>query len=438
MGSLGLSVLAPVLRPTQLSLRRRTNGDGMRPYIQKKTVQVKNRGLPSEERSLPENMREERRWVVRWRDLDGKECQKTFYKEVPAKNYRSKIEMDLASGSYVGAKDAETPFREVVEIWQRGLADKSPKTRTGYESALTKHVLPRFGARRVGTITERDVQEFVEDLRLRLQPRSVRNVYAVLRSIMKVAVRERMIAATPCGEAAGIALPKPAHDERPILTPTEVLALVEAIDPHYRLLVLTAARTGMRAGELAGLRRKAVDPLRGTISITETVREVSSKEGSRVEGTPKTRRSRRTIAIDPELRRMFSDLFSGDARFADANAYVFVPKRGDGNGPARGPLSHSAFYRRHFKPAVQRTLAPSKQSLRFHDLRHTAASILIAQGVQPFLIQRQLGHSSINVTFDLYGHLMPDNEETAAKAMERAFALPAPETKKVRDFKPSH
>jgi integrase len=90
-------------------------------------------------------------------------------------------------------------------------------------------------------------------------------------------------------------------------------------------------------------------------------------------------------------------------------------------GPQGGPLRHGNFYRRHWRKAVKAALPAEKHALRFHDLRHTCASLLIAAGAHPKAIQERLGHSTIQITMDRYGHLLPSIEATLTDALESAY-----------------
>jgi integrase len=90
--------------------------------------------------------------------------------------------------------------------------------------------------------------------------------------------------------------------------------------------------------------------------------------------------------------------------------------------PRGAPLQHRVFYRRYFKPAVKAALPPAKHGVRFHDLRHSCAAILIAAGEHPKVIQAQLGHQSITMTLDRYGHLLPGLHDRAADALDAAYA----------------
>lgn len=151
--------------------------------------------------------------------------------------------------------------------------------------------------------------------------------------------------------------------------------------------------------------------------MSEALKEV---DGKLVFGPPKTH-ERRTIT----LPRFLCDMLTEHGVDA-ADALVFP-------GPQGGPMRHHLFYRRHFRPAVTGYAKPdgtkvagavpaAKAGLRFHDLRHTCASLLIAQGAHPKLIQARLGHSSIQITLDRYGHLFPSVEAALAEKLDAAFA----------------
>src|SRR4029079_3686671 len=201
------------------------------------------------------------------------------------------------------------------------------------------------------------------------------------------------------------------------LTSDEVRALAEGITPYYRVLIYTAAYTGLRASELAGLHWRNVDLLHGKLTVDVALKEI----GAALHFGPPKNHERRTITLPKFLCTMLEERGVGDA-----DTLVFP-------GPQGGPMRHSLFYRRHFRPAVTGhtdkdgvkhpgSVPAAKAGLRFHDLRHTCASLLIAQGAHPKLIQARLGHSSITITLDSYGHLFPSVEEALADALDAAFA----------------
>jgi integrase len=152
------------------------------------------------------------------------------------------------------------------------------------------------------------------------------------------------------------------------LSAAEVERLAEAIVPPYGLLVRFAAYTGLRAGELAALRVKRLDLLRGTVRVVESASEVG---GRLITGSTKTH-AERTVRLPRFLRDDLAAHLASRPRAPDA--FLFT-------APMGGPLRHNNFYQRLFCPALLR--AGLSEQVRFHDLRHTCAALLIAQGAHP-------------------------------------------------------
>ncbi|HEV2930454.1 MAG TPA: site-specific integrase, partial [Propionibacteriaceae bacterium] len=191
------------------------------------------------------------------------------------------------------------------------------------------------------------------------------------------------------------------------LTARQVEDLAAAIDPRYRLLVRFAAYTGLRAGELVALRVRHLNLLRGRCEVSESATEV---DGRLVWGPTKTY-ARRTV----HLPRFLCDQLA---------AYLAERPHGPDDlvftAPQGGPLREQKFVAGIFKPAAARAGLP--HGLRFHDLRHTCASLLIAQGASIKAVQAQLGHASATVTLDRYGHLFPDELQQLADRLQDAYA----------------
>ncbi len=190
------------------------------------------------------------------------------------------------------------------------------------------------------------------------------------------------------------------------LTPAQVQDLADEIPKPHRRLILMLAYTGIRQGELTALRRRRINLLRREIVIAESATDV---RGKKVFGETKNRQAR-TIAIPRFLAALLAQRL--ETVPADPDALVFT-------STANTPMDWTNFRNRVWTPAVERAnLSP----LRMHDLRHTAVSMLIAQGCQAKLIQEHLGHSSITVTMDRYGHLYPEARTEVSDALDAAFA----------------
>lgn len=274
-----------------------------------------------------------------------------------------------------------------------------PGTAANLDSRLRLHILPQFGDKPIGGIEPVDVREWVANLGAAgLSTSTVHATYGLLARILRTAEIDGVIRRTPC---IGIALPRQtSHEEMHFLSAAQVAELAEAIDPRYRALIYTAAYTGLRWGELAGLKIDRVNLLRGTIDVREALTEVNGH----VDIGPTKTGKQRVVSMP----RFLCEMIGFHLGEFPSETFVFTSAEGE-------PLRRN-FYRRHFKPTVARLDLPS--ALRFHDLRHTCASLLIAQGAHPKEIQERLGHSTIRLTFDRYGHLLPTLDDRLREGLE--------------------
>jgi integrase len=327
----------------------------------------------------------------------------------------------IHTGTHISPRQADRLFGEVIDAWKESWAGRlSPTTERGYESVILNYLRPEFGHRKIGSITREVVQRYINGLSSNpeLAPGTVRNVYAVLRTAMGSGVRMGVVRVNPC---TNVDLPRARREEMLFLTADEVRAVAEAIDPHYRVLIYTAAYTGLRAGELGGLQRRDVDLLRGVVHVRRALKDVNG----RLELGPTKTHAQRMVSLPTFLRNMLAEhLAQPSPGGTGPEAYVFTMKGG-------GPLRHGLVYGRYFKRAVRGytlrgkkvpgALPADKHSLRFHDLRHTCAALSVAAGAHPKLIQARLGHSSIQITLDRYGHLMPNVSEALAEKLDALF-----------------
>jgi integrase len=349
-------------------------------------------------------------YLVRWRDPNGNHHRRTFAAKQDAIAFHQDTKTDIRRGEYRDDRRGQRLFAEIASEWLAGKPQlKRPKTLFGYESILRRHLLPEFGHRAIGSITHADVQAFISGLSAR-SAATRHNVLSVLKPIMRHAVREGLISANPCD---GVEVGPIEFREMLFLTETEVAALIDAIAPEYRAFVLMAAYTGMRQGELHALRVGRVDLMRARVTVTESASVV---RGEVIYGPPKSKHGRRTIAIPRFLVDALGEIVADK-----------VPEDLVFTSPSGAPFRHDVYYGRHFKPAVRRALPPEKHGLRFHDLRHTHVAMLIAQGVHPKAISARLGHGSISITMDRYGHLMDDHEEPIMAAIEASYRQTAKE-----------
>lgn len=347
------------------------------------------------------------RWKARYRAPDGRERARTFGRKLDAQRWLDTVEASKHRGDWVDPQSGRVTFGEWasrVESTRR----RRPSTEVRDEMLMRLHVLPQFGHLGVGQIDTTSVEEWIASLSVAgLGADTVRKCYGLLRYSMAHAVRRRLIPSSPCTD--DIVLPPLPQREMRFLSPDEVESLADAIDARWRPLVLMAAYTGLRFGELTALRPSRLDLLRRTVRVEEAITEVN---GRLVAGPAKTRASRRTVSIPGSL---VDELAMHLSRTGDST-FVF-------ESPDGGPLRRTNWRRRFWVPAV---VASVGDPMRFHDLRHTHAALLIAQGTHPKVVQERLGHASITVTLDTYGHLMDGMDAAAADRLDalRAGSLP--------------
>ena len=330
---------------------------------------------------------------------DGKrESLGTYRTKTEAERALVRAEAEQIEGAWEPTPDNPGTVAEWGEKWLAGAHHLKPSTKAGYKSTFSYHVLPRWGNTPVTNITRQDIAEWVAEMvKAGQKPDRIRLNMVALRNTLNVAVDANVLGANP---TIGVKRPQSRSHERHPLTVEQIEALAEAISrpygrterPDLGLAVRLAAYTGLRAGELWALRRKYLDMPTRTIRVMESATKAS---GKLVFDTTKTR-ANRAVTWPASLDKALIDHLA--TRPDDPDALVFVSTTGT-------PIWHSSFMIQHFKPALER--ARLSKEIRFHDLRHTHASLLIAMGIHPKAIQERLGHSSITVTLDIYGHLMP-------------------------------
>lgn len=354
------------------------------------------------------------RWRTRYRGLDGRERSRTFRRRVDAQRFLATVEADKLRGLWVDPSLSKTRFGDYAVEWLASVTHVRPGTRVNIEGRLRNHILPMFETMALGSIRPDQIRNWIAELSAKgLAAGTVASIYRTLSKILKTAEIDGFITRSPC---VGIDLPREQpRDEMCFLSHEQVALLADAIEDRYKVLIYTAAYTGLRWGELAALKVKRVNPLRGTIDVVESLSEVN---GHLHCGPTKTGATRR-VSLPRFLAQMLQDHLE---MYPSPRGYVFT-------SPEAGPLRRN-FYRRHYKPALRRAGLPDR--VRFHDLRHTCVALLIAQGAHPKEIQERLGHSTVRLTFDRYGHLFPILDERLREGLEAGFRQAIRESKRVQ------
>jgi len=303
-------------------------------------------------------------------------------------------------GRWQDPRLARIKFNAWVDQYLEAAVHLRPTTRAAIESSLRRHLRDRFGNISLGDITPLLVRTFVSELAQHHQPATVRTVYGHLRSILNAAVAADIIAVSPC---RGVKLPTKRPSDKKIITLDELNRLADAIGPDYRAMILIAGILGLRWSEVTALRVGRIDLLRRSMSIVETNPAVGDFADT------KSRSSRRTLTIPQSLAgEIAAHLARKRITVNDPDRLVFTSERG-------GRLIGSNLTRRQWQPALT---AAGITGFTFHGLRHSAVAYMVAVGAHPKAIQQRLGHSSWSTTMDIYGHVLPANDDTLTAALD--------------------
>jgi integrase len=269
------------------------------------------------------------------------------------------------------------------------------------------HLKPALGESPVGTVTPSTLRKLVGAWAEQMSARSVRRVYGTLRAIFAYAVASEVLVASPC---RGIKLPEVEPVVRPVISSDELARLSDELGEAYAVLPYLGAVLGLRWGECAGLRVKALDLLGGTLSVVEQA--TRGPKGATVFGPPKSAAGRRTLAVPRALGKMLSAHLARRGLSAEyGDELVFAM-------PDGGVLDYRNFRYRIWTPATKRAGVPG---LSFHDLRRANASGLVHAKVDLKTAQTRLGHSDPRLTLGVYAQAISESDRAAADALESRF-----------------
>jgi integrase len=344
-----------------------------------------------------------RRYRVRYRTPDRRQTDKRgFRTKRDAERYLAEVEVSKIRGEWVDPTLSRTSVNEWSGQWLAARANLKPTTRSAYEWILTKHVLPRWGTTALVEVAHQDVQAWVNELGKTLAASTVRKLHVVFSGVMKSAAVNRLITRNPCD---GIRLPRIKSADRGYLNAEQVDDLAALCEP-YGVVIYFLAYTGLRWGEMAGLRVGRIDRRRGRLDVAEAVTEST---GAIVWGTPKNH-ERRSVPyprfLAGQLDQFCANKTSEDTVFTSPNGQV---------------LRGGNFRRNTFDRAVEalREKHPDLPRITPHSLRHTAASLAISSGASVLSIQRMLGHASAAMTLDVYSDLFDDDLDAVAEALDQ-------------------
>lgn len=352
-----------------------------------------------------------KQWRARYRDANGKEHARHFERKIDAQRWLDEVTASIVTGQYVDPSAGRVTFKTYAEAWRTAQVHRA-QTVIQHEGTLRRHVYPYFGDYPLAEVTPSMIQAWVKRLsvndlsaaRIALAPSTIGLAYKIVGSIFRTAVRDRKIMTSPCD---GIKLPKVSKARVRPLTTEQVEILRDGMPVELRALVILAAGTGMRQGELFGVTRDRLRLLGKNPSITVDRQLVSGPGGATQFGPPKTEASNRVI---PLPRVVVAALNEHIAYFGVGDGELLFTLRGK-------PLTRGRFGW-IWQPVAREAKLNAETGTGVHSLRHYYASLLIRFGESVKTVQDRLGHASATETLDTYSHLWPDSDDRTRDAID--------------------
>ena len=370
--------------------------------------------------------------VLNYRNAGGQRKTKWISLGLPEKGNKRKAEAELARlraefepPKEVGDLSSDMLFADYLLEWLEIAKGRlAVATYSSYAAMIKKPVGPYFRQRNL-TLREleaRHLQMFYSEMLRKVKPNTVIHYHAIIHSALKYAVKTDMLVQNVADK---VDRPKKNSFQPVFLSAEEMQKMFEALrGTKLELPVLVAAFYGFRRGEVLGLKRDAIDFERGTISVIRTVTTITldGKQTEIEQQSAKTKSSLRTLPLIGSFREYFLQVkeaqelnkqVCGNCYNYEYDGFVFVDELGE---RMRANYLTSAFPKFLEDHGLRR--------MRFHDLRHSCASLLLANGVPLKHIQEWLGHSDFTTTANIYAHLDYKSKITSAQAMETGLALP--------------
>jgi len=353
-------------------------------------------------------------YLVRWRDGRGQKKQRSFRDEAEARSFAE----SLPKRESAHAPQSGVTLSEYMQVTLPAAEDLRESTRYHYLAMARKHIGPAIGGRLVEQVDANAVRQFLTSMRERGYSSGYRGVARyVLARTFRLAVKEGLVVRSPLD-----AVPVQQSDARREAQPLEVHeieALASAILPRYRAAVLVMAYAGLRVGEVGALTISNANLLTRELRVSSGVARAG---GRLIVSSPKTAASRRTVPLPQFLAQEMREHVE---RFGLAPDGRIFHTPGVNQHKDKYGLLHAASIHKPFKLARNTARLPHVHP---HTLRHTYAALLIREGAHPKVIQTLMGHASITVTMDLYGHLFPGIGQEFAERLDelRVDALAEP------------
>lgn len=351
----------------------------------------------------------ETRYRVRFTTPDGKRTDKRgFMRKRDAMAWQAEhVTTAKYQGTFVDVNAANTTVAQLYDAWiaRKKVSGKPSYIRT-LQVSYDKYVAPTWGRMPVSKVNKPSIQQWVAEIsngtgyHSAKSPTVVHRVHGILAGILDDAVDARLIMINP---ARGVDLPRKARKTKhTYLSAKQLIQLAEACG-RYRPVILLLGTTGLRWGEMAALKIKDVDPVRHRLDVYESATLVARKI---VVTTPKTHEIRSVM-----YPAMLDDLLDLER---DGEELLFPATNGGYMGHVESPKTGTSWFTKACDLA-------GVQRMTIHDLRHTAASIMVRSGANVKTVQRQLGHASAAMTLDVYADLFDDDLDDLRVRMDSVF-----------------
>lgn len=344
-------------------------------------------------------------WRARWRTPDGASRSRTFGRRVDAERHLTTVEAAKLRGEYIDPKAGKITFAVFAETW---LASQTFDTasRAAVTSRLRNHLLPTFGPIELRHIRPSTVQAWLKGRSDVEAPRTVKAMLTTLNAIMNAALDDGIVAKNPC-RSRSVSAPTLSREKVVPWTVEELERVINTHPDEWRAVPVVGAGTGLREGELFGLKVDDVDFLRHRVLVRHQVKQI----GTELELAPPKGRKTREVPLPDVVGVAISEHLRN---FPPVDGLVFhreldlVEVRG--------------FYNvQVWKPALRAAGLPADRRNGMHMLRHTYASMLLEQGVSIRALAEYLGHHDPGFTLRTYTHLMPASEDRARQAIDNAL-----------------
>ena len=346
------------------------------------------------------------RWRVRWWDEDEKQVSKTFDRQTLAKDFMVKLENDMREGTYT--EPSKIKLNDYLLQWIDGYESQlSPNTARAYRMNI-QHISKLLGNRQIQKLQPADIEAAYAELGKTLSPKSVLYIHTTISRALAMAEKQRMITRNPC-----VYVERPKQDPQSkasFVHPDAIPMYIKTFEDTYLYVpVCLALFGGLRRGEALGLQWADVDMKRGTMTI---------KNNLTYDGLRKPKNGKyRSVPISAPIRKVLMEQRDKQNKNKELlwdkyyrSDYVCTKE----DGTILDPSTISS----RFGQILNRDGLPH---VRFHDLRHTAASLMILEGVDLKTISDILGHSSISITADIYGHVLEEQKRKAVDKLDKYF-----------------